>query len=193
MQMTTRKKKIQDYDIMLQKHIEKKEFVKINRTFKDREENISGFILSLSKNFLLLQVGYDFMLDGYAIIPKDQFDSIRCNKADNKSKKIYKEEGLLNTQYGIQEPLSLKDWQGLFVNLKELDYHVVIECEDKDDPEFFIGPIKRVNKDNVSIQYYDAMGKLEKKLTKIKFKDITIVKFGDRYSTTFRKYLKQSK
>src|SRR5690349_5856063 len=101
--MTKRNKKIKEYDIMLQKHIDKKDFVKINRTFKDREENISGFILSLSKNFLLLQVGYDFLLDGYAIIPKDQFDSIRCNKFEKKAKKIYKAEGLLDTQYGAQQ------------------------------------------------------------------------------------------
>jgi hypothetical protein len=191
--MTTRSKKIKDYDMMLQKHIDKKDFVKINRTFMGREENISGFILSLSKSFLLLQVDNEFMLDGYAIIPKDQFDSLLCNKYENKLKKIYKEEGLLNTQYGIQQSPALKNWQGLFVSLKELDYHIIVECEDKEDPDFVIGPIKRVNKDYVSIQYYDPTGKLENKLTKVKFKDITTVKFGDRYSTTFRKYLKQDK
>jgi hypothetical protein len=191
--MTTRNKEIKDYDMMLQKHIDKKDFVKINRTFKDREENISGFILSLSENFLLLQVDNAFILDNYTIIPKDHFYNVRCKKYDIKLKKIYKEEGLLDTQYGIQQSISLKNWQDIFVNLKKLDYHIIVECEDKEDPDFVIGPIKRVNKDSVSIQYYDPIGNLEDKLTNVKFKDITIVKFGDGYTTTFRKYLKQAK
>lgn len=109
--MTDRKDKIKEYNNLLQKHIDKKNFVKINRTFKDREENISGFILSLSKDFLLLQVDNEFMLDGYAIIPKHKFDSIRCNKYDKIFKKIYKDEGLLSTQYGFNKSVSLKSWQ----------------------------------------------------------------------------------
>jgi hypothetical protein len=190
--MTDRKDKIKEYNNLLQKHIDKKNFVKINRTFKDREENISGFILSLSKDFLLLQVDNEFMLDGYAIIPKHKFDSIRCNKYDKIFKKIYKDEGLLSTQYGFNKSVSLKSWQDLFSNLKNLDFHVVIECEDKDKPDFIIGPIKRIYKDKVSIQYYDPTGKLDDKLTTAKYDEITIVKFGDRYTTTFRKYLRMN-
>ena len=190
--MTDRKDKIKEYDNVLQKHIDKKDFIKINRTFKDREENISGFILLFSKDFLLLQVDNEFMLDGYAIIPKHQFDSIRCNKFDKTFRKIYKDEGLLSTLYGIDQTISLKSWPDLFSNLKKLDYHVVVECEDKDEPDFIIGPIKRIYKDKVSIQYYDPTGKLDNKLTTAKYSEITIVKFGDRYTTIFRKYLKAS-
>jgi len=190
--MTDIKDKIKEYDNVLQKHIDKKDFVKINRTFKDREENISGFIYLLSKDFLLLQVDNEFMLDGYAIIPKHKFDSIRCNKYDKTFKKIYKDEGLLSTQYGFDKSISLKSWQDLFSDLKSLDFHVIIECEDKDEPDFIIGPIKRIYKDKVSIQYYDPTGKLDDKPTTVKYNEITIVKFDDRYTTIFRKYLKQS-
>ena len=191
--MRVRKKKIKDHDLMLQKHIDKKDFVKINRTFQNREENISGFILSISKDFLLLQVDNEFLLDGCAIIRKDKFDSLRCNKFEKTLRKIYKEEGLLDKQYGIPQSISLKSWQDIFADLKKLDYHVIIECEDKEEPDFVIGPIKRVDKRKVRVQYYDPTGKLDDKLTAIKFDDITIVKFGDRYSTTFRRYLKQNK
>ncbi|TKK64222.1 hypothetical protein FC093_23045 [Ilyomonas limi] len=191
--MTDRKDKIKDYDIMLQKHIDKKDFIKINRTFKDREENISGFMLAITRQFILLQVDNEFMLDGYAIIPKDRFDSIRCNNYDKTFKRIYKEEGLLDTQYGFNQSLSLKSWHELFSDLKKLDYHVVIECEDKDDPDFVIGPIKRVTKDKVGVQYYDPTGKLDDKPTTLSYDDITIIKFGDRYSTTFKRHLRKSK
>lgn len=191
--MPDNKEKIKSYDDMLQKHINKKDFVKIYRTFKNREEDISGFILALSKQFLVLQVDNEFMLDGYAIIPKDRFSSIRCNSYDKAFKKIYKEEGILDTQYGFNQSLTLKSWKELFLNLKKLEYHVIVECEDKDDPDFVIGPIKRVTKNKVSIQYYDPAGVLQDKLTTLSYHDITILKFGDRYSTTFKKYLKQGK
>jgi hypothetical protein len=78
--MPKTKDKIKSYDITLQNYIDKKEFVKIYRTFKDNSENIRGFILKMTKDFLLVQLDNDFFLDGYAIIRKDQFDSIRCSK-----------------------------------------------------------------------------------------------------------------
>ena len=185
--------KIKAYDTLLQTHIDKKDFVKIYRTFREKEETISGFILAFSKDFLLLQVDNEFALNGYAIIRKGQFDSIRCNKYDKTQKKIYKAEGLMDNSYVIDKNISLKNWQDNFTDLKKNDYHVIIECEDKEEPLFDIGPIKRILKNSVSIQYYDPTGQLENKLTSRKYADITIVKFDDNYSKTFRKYLKPSK
>ena len=75
-QMTERQK-MKDYNLMLQKYIDKKIFVKIFRTVCNKEEDLSGFILGMSKNFLLLQLADDFMLDGYAIIRLNDFDRIR--------------------------------------------------------------------------------------------------------------------
>ncbi|THU38348.1 hypothetical protein FAM09_16870 [Niastella caeni] len=191
--MTTKlKDKIKAYDLMLQKHIDKKDFVKINRTFKEREDPISGFILGLSKTFLLVQCENEFLLNGYSIIRKDQFDSLRCNKYDHTIKKILKQEGVIDKNYGINISIKLTTWQTIFRDLKKNDYHVIIECEDMDEPLFDIGIIKRIGTNSLAIQYYSPTGLLENKLTTIPYKDITIVKFGDRYTTTFRKYLRKS-
>lgn len=70
------------YDDRIRNHIEKKDLVKIERTFTEGESNISGFILQSSKDFLLIQCEEEFYLNGYVIIRKDQFDNIRCNKFD---------------------------------------------------------------------------------------------------------------
>jgi len=187
--MANKLDKIKSYDLILQKHIDHKNFIKIYRTFKEKEENISGFILSRGKDFLLLQIDSDFIIDGYAIIRKDQFDSLQYSRFEIKHKKILKEEGIFDKEYGIDKFVTLNSWQSIFSDLKQMDYHVIVECEDKDEPDFIIGPIKRVTKDKVSIQYYDPAGKLEEKPTLVKYNEITIVKFGDRYSKTFRKYL----
>jgi len=188
--MSDKKDKIKNYDIMLQKHIDGKDFVKISRTFKGCEEKISGFILSMSRDFLLIQVDNEFSFNGYAIIRKDGFDSLRCNKFERTQKKIYKAEGAFDRGYGINKVISLESWQDIFKDLKKFDYHVIVECENKDEPDFIIGPIKRISQDKIGIQYYDPTGQLEQKYTFLKFSEITTVTFDDNYSKTFRKYLR---
>ena len=178
---------------MLQRHIDKKDFVKIYRTFNDRSANILGFILAMSKGFLLLQVDYEFTLNGYAIIRKDQFDRLRCNIFERTQKKIYKQEGVLDRDYGIDKDILLTNWRDIFNDLRKFDYHVIVECEEMEKHRFIIGIIKRVTKNSVGIQYYDAAGQLEDSLTAVKYSDITVVYFDDRYSKTFRKYLKPAK
>src|SRR5579871_3505019 len=190
--MTDIRNEIKTYDEMLQKHIDKKDYVKIFRTFKNREENISGFILAMSKNFLLVQLDNEFLLDGFSIIKKDQFDSLQYSKFEIARRKIFKGEGILDKDYGIKANISLSSWQNIFEDLKKSDCHVIVECEDKEEPDFIIGPIKRVSKDKVNIQYYDPAGQLEKGSTLVKYDEITIVTFDNRYLKTFRKYLKST-
>ncbi|MBX3044408.1 MAG: hypothetical protein KIT33_13135 [Candidatus Kapabacteria bacterium] len=187
-----KKDKIERYDKMLQKHIDNKDCVKIYRTFQDTEKNISGFILSMTKDYLLVQLDYDFTLNGYSIIRKDQFESLRCNKDDKIKKRIFQAEGIIDRLYGLDKSIPLTNWQDIFTGLKKLDYHIIVECENKRKPKFLIGPIQQVTKSKISIWNYDPSGKLDLKYTTIKFDDITIVTFGDNYSTTFRKYLKSA-
>jgi hypothetical protein len=144
----------------------------------------------MSKDFLLIQKEEEFYLNGYAIIRKDHFDSMRCNKFDKTYKRILKGEGIFDKDYGIKNKIELKDWKTIFENLKKLDHHVIVECEDLKESLFVIGPIKKINKDSVGIQYYSPTGLLDKKPTTVKYKDITIVKFDDRYINVFKKYLR---
>jgi hypothetical protein len=181
---------VRQYTDMLKSHVDKKDYVKIKRTVTDGEANISGFILQMSKDFLLIQKEEEFFLNGYGIIRRDHFDAIRCNKFDKAFKRILKTEGVFGSEYGIKNKLRLKDWKTIFEDLSKHDYHVIVECEDLEDPLFVIGPIKKVNNDSVSIQYYDPTGLLDKKPTKVKYKDITLVKFDDRYINVFKKYLR---
>jgi hypothetical protein len=175
---------------MIKRHVDKKDFVKIKRTVTEGSADISGFILQMSKDFLLIQKELEFYLNGYAIVRKDHFDSIRCNKFDKAYKGILKGEGIFDSDYGIKKKIRIKNWRTIFEDLMKLDCHVIIECEDLKDPIFVIGPIKKINKDSVNIQYYDPTGLLDKKPTTIKYKDITIVKFDERYINVFKKYLR---
>jgi hypothetical protein len=187
----TQRQKIKEYNSMLQKYVDKKSFVKIYRTVCDKEENLSGFILAMSKNFLFVQLDHDFSLDGYAIIRLDDFDSVRHSSYEVTQKKIFKAEGILAASYGFDKPLPLTSWADILKTLKNYNLHVIIENINKDYLDFWIGEIKRVTDKSVSIHNYNPDGKLDEKPTNVKFDTISILKFGDRYSTTFRKYLKE--
>jgi hypothetical protein len=186
----TERQKIKDYNLMLQKYIDKKAFVKLYRTVCGKEENLSGFILGMSKGFLFLQLDYDFLLDGYAIIRLDDFDSLRHSSYERTQRKIFNAEGILATSYGFDKPLPLTSWTDILKTLKSYDLHIIIENINKDYLDFWIGEIKTVTDKSVSIHNYNPDGELDEKPKNIKLDTISIVKFGDRYSTVFRKYLK---
>jgi len=116
---------------------------------------------------------------------------VRHDKAERLLQKILKGEGILATDYGIQHSPDLTNWQTLFKDLKRHYQHVIIECEDLEEPLFLIGPIQRINKNTVSIWYYHADGKFDPKPTTVPYTDITLIAFADRYITTFRKYIKE--
>jgi hypothetical protein len=186
----TSRKKIKQYDKILQQYIENKSFIKISRTVFDKEENLSGFLLGMSKDFLFLQLNYDFILDGYAIIRKDDFDSIRHSSYERTQRKILDREGVLATTYGFDKNLPLTSWTVILKKLKNYDLHVIIENINKDYLDFWIGEIIKVTDKKIIIHNYNANGQLDDKPKDIKLNTISIIKFGDRYSTIFRKYLK---
>lgn len=184
---------IKEYNLLLQKYIDSKAYVQIFRTVNGQEENLSGFILGMSKRLLLIQLNSEFMLDGYAVIRLDDFDSIRHSSYERTQRKILKAEGLLSNGYGFDRPLPLTSWTALLKALKSYDLHIIVENLNKDMLDFWIGPIKRVSEKTVSIHNYDPDGRLDDKPTAISLETISIVKFGGRYSTIFRKYLKKAK
>jgi hypothetical protein len=189
----TEQHKIKEYNLMLQKYIENKNYVKIFRTVCGEEDNLSGFILGMSKNFLLLQLAQEFMLDGYAVIRLDDFDSIRHSSYERTQRKIFNAEGLLSTEYGFGKKLPLTSWADILKTLKGYDLHIIIENINKNVLDFWIGQITKVGDKSVSIHNYNPDGQLDDKPTVIKLDTISVIKFGDRYSTIFRKHLRNKK
>gem|GEM_PF-540799 len=184
---------IKEYNLLLKKYIDSKAFVQIFRTVCGQEENLSGFILGMSKRFLFLQLDNEFMFDGYAVIRLDDFDSIRHSSYEKTHRKIFKAEGLLTNGYGFDRHLPLASWKALLSALKAYELHVIIENINNNVLDFWIGPIKRVSEKSVSVHNYDPDGQLDDKPTNILLEDISIVKFGGRYPTIFGKYLKSPK
>lgn len=182
-----------DFELRLKNHITAKDIVKIERELEGEDLSCSGFIIDYSSDFLLIQNEIDFQLDGFSIVPTYTVAKIRCNKTDKFHKSILKKERIFEKDYGLTFTVELIDWKTIFKSLKTNNKIVSIEDEANDETYYIIGHIVRVNQKTVSIQYFDSMGQLDGESTKVRYEDITMLNFDNRYINTYSKYLKEPK
>tara|TARA_B100000508_G_scaffold139601_1_gene138319 strand:- start:766 stop:1341 length:576 start_codon:yes stop_codon:yes gene_type:complete len=183
-----------DIKLNAEKHISERHTVKIERELDDGEDlSCFGYILDVSDGLILIQIEDDFLLDGYSIIPFHTVNNIRYNKLDQFHNYILKNEKIEESQYGLSKQIDLLDWQSVFESLKKHYKVISIEDEADEDSNFIIGRIIRVNKKSVSIQYLNALGRFDDNATNVKYEDITIVSFDNRYINIYSKYLTEPK
>ncbi len=176
-----------EFKKLIEKHIDKVNFVK---TILNDDSAIFGFIVKYSDEFLMIEETYDFSLTGIKIVPYENVKSIRHNKFDKVRKEIFTEEGLIKLNHNIIDKTSLTDFGSLLKSIKKQKFHCIIESRKKKTGYFSIGKILEITEKSVTIQNYDATGKIYKKPDEVLFNNIELINFNDNYSKTFRKYLK---
>lgn len=151
----------------------------------DIDDNSSfGFVIEQNKDLILILVEDDFWINGYQILRFSDIDSIKSTATNRHCTKILKREGLL--EGSVRPEIDLSSWRSIFRDLKKRDKYVIVE--DEIEEQFLIGPIARVNKQSVSIKYFDGTGHWGDVLN-IKYTDITSVCFDSRYIQYHRKYV----
>jgi hypothetical protein len=150
---------------------------------------LHGYPLVLGQKLLLVQYLDDFQFDGYMIVRIKDITSVISGDSERFSEFILKEEGIFNE---IKNPqiTNCDTWEIVINELKAIGKNIIIECEDIDEGKFYIGKIIEVTKNAVSFLYFDGVGKWDDASTIIYFKDITSIKFEDRYTTIISKYVK---
>lgn len=180
-------------DQQIKYHLDHKKYCKITRKVGDDSfEHNRGYILDCSGDFLLMQETEDFSLMGYLIFPVSTVTQVRYNNNDKYYDKIMrweKQHELVLKKHDID----LTNWPTIFRTIKKAGFQVIIENENPDDETFDIGPIIKVSKTAVYTRYFSASGYLNSEPTTIRFDQITIVKFDDRYINVFSKYLRERK
>lgn len=172
-------------------HFEDKKYCKVKRKVgDDTYETNDGFIVAYSDTFVVLKEVDDFVVRGNLVFQIASIAEIRRNKSDIFFEKIYKREGITET---IKKDckIDLTSWQTIFKSIKELGFNVIVKNENPDEDTFDIGPITKVTKSSLYIQYFDATGLLDSESTKINWEQITVVNFDDIYINVLSKYLKE--
>ena len=147
------------------------------------------YILNYSEKLLLGIKEDDFILDGFQIRKISDLKRIEVN--DDICAKINEENKLLEN---IKEPeINLSSWKAVFESLKALNILIIVENEniDKGNRFFYVGYVRKIKKSSIIFSAIDADGVWCDDI-EIKYSKITSVTFGDRYSTTWQKYLMQN-
>ncbi len=174
-------------------HLDTKKFCKVKRQVaEDSFEFSNGYIVDNSEDFVLMQEVEDFRVLGYLAFPISTIAQIRHNDNDKYYDKIMRWEKKVE-EVSKKYKIDLTDWTSIFKTIKKAGFNVIIENENPDDESFDIGPIIKIIKTAVYIQYFNAKGYLDSEPTKITFDKITITKFDDHYINVFSKYLRQRK
>ena len=156
-------------------------------TFERRritDHRLCGLVVSESTSLILIQKFDDFLFDGYTVIRRSDVSKSWSADFNSFNERIMRKEGLWKNPPKAIRSLPLDGWHSLLASIG--NRAVIIENERKDD--FYIGSIVACEEHSVLIHYFDPCGRW-KTIERVPYREITCVTFGDRYSTTYSRYL----
>lgn len=142
--------------------------------------------LKVSDKLLLAAHDDDFLIDGYKIARLKHIEKV----ADKGSKynEILAFEGISK---GIKVPeINIENMRSICKHFLDKQQYISLEHESKNyEWNFAIGKIAKLTDKHIYFAHFDSMGNWEKKLLKIRYSDIFIIHFCDRYTETFSKHV----
>ncbi len=144
-----------------------------------------GVIVAQSPGLLLLHQEYDFQFDGYVAMRTKDITLCTSSESGDYCERLMRREGLWERVPQWVKKLSIGGWPELVADL----VGKVVILEDEVRESFSIGPLLEAHAKHAVIHYFDGCGRLED-IEKVPYSRITLVRFGDRYSTIHAKYLR---
>ena len=150
------------------------------------ESLLYNYVLDFNEKLCLCACEDDFIIDGYEIYRLRDMESVKL--VNNATVEINRQNGILD---GLELPkIDISSWRTVFESLEKTGFYITVRNEYRGF--FRIGKIKRVKKSGVIFKSFDGDGVWQPKM-KISFSDITLVQFGNRYSTFWGEYLARRK
>ena len=163
-----------------------KAIVSISRESID-PNRIQGVILGYSKELLLLNYIYDFKLDGLLILRRKDISKIVSSKTDKFQKKLLIKEGVFDG-IDFKNNYKLGSWHELFKDASKRHEYFIIELEDQDNPEFYIGKIERINSKSIRFNYFTGIARWEDESCSIKLDRVTSCQINNNYLNVYERY-----
>jgi hypothetical protein len=152
---------------------------------------VRGFPLAMGRALVIVQVMYDFYLDGYDVLPIKAITQTTSEGGRSFQEYVYHKTGKMSEVRLPENPPGLDEWRDCFLPLAATGQVVIVECERRKKRNgFIIGPVIGLSESAVGILYFSPKGVWDRKPTVVPFVEITRVRIGDGYSMTFAKHLK---
>jgi len=147
-------------------------------------------VLDRSDELVLAARDLDFQIDGYMIFEIKKINKLMdLEYKTDKYNQIMQAEGVLE---GLEIPsVNLKSLAHVFNDFQKANRLISMTVANNDHG-YYIGTIEKVKEKSILFSHFDAEGEWYGP-DKLKWKDIELIQFGDRYARTFSKYVPDKK
>lgn len=171
-------------------HIKARRFVRVTRN-RPACPRLNGYVLKASRHLCLMHCFHDFYPEGYSIVRTSDIEGVRAGEHETLWDRILHAEGLAD---GLHRKLPAIDLRSMSAAIASIQRHfgrLIVECEDEadDNIDFYIGYMTAATTSNVSMRTFDANGRWERKVHRIRPAEITLLQFETPYLETFWKHL----
>lgn len=173
----------------LQQHVGSRRQVRIERN-RPSEPLLSGYVLTMQGDLILMHPFDDFEPDGYTIIRRQDIVGLRSNEYERLWDNMLEGEGLLN---GLDRPpvIDLSSIQAAITSAASRYRFLAIECEDEHErlQDFYFAELLEVTSDAVHLRCVDGLARWEDEVAVVPTDEITKVQFDTPYLNRFAKYI----
>jgi hypothetical protein len=170
-------------------HQKARALVSVHRSRID-ENAIHGFVLASSEELVVLQYVYDFNLDGLMVLRVSDITEVRCSATDKFQKGLLEKEGLIH-RVPFGSGFDLRNWRSAIAQLSSRYALMILECEAKDEKDFFIGRVVSTTDTAVRFQHFSGPAKWTRKPAVLKLEDITSCQVDTNYINVYRRHFER--
>jgi len=172
------------------------EFVRGKKLISVRRENIDdhsiqGCVLAFSKDLILLQYVFDFILDGLMVLRTSDITEIKCSATDEFQRGLLITEELFQlVPFGAR--FELRDWKSILTQFSRWYPIMILEDERPEENLFLIGKVQEIKEDSVWLQYFSGAANWDDKPTKLPLADITCCRVGTNYVNMYQRHFERT-
>ena len=145
-----------------------------------------GFVLAASDELMLMQEIYDFTPDGYAIVRLRDVTAIRDGESERFDERVLEGEGVRVAP--PQSAIDVASWRTVFASLAGGEWPLVL-VESESDGDVWVGRVLGAGDTAAWFHYVSPVGVWDAEPEEIDYDDVTLVRFGDRYTTVLARYV----
>ena len=145
-----------------------------------------GFVVGLSKQFVLLQAIHEWQDVGALIVPVENVEECDVSEFHDDQLKILDFNSVKRTKR--YSWVKLGSYEELFKSLKFKNKFVVVSLEEDAD----VGQVEAIHKDSVDLKGVDPGGNWIAETLDCPFDEISVIQFDDSYSRTLQRYVERA-
>ena len=167
-------------------------------TQRKSDYSIHGDPIALSEGLLLIHVIDEVHYDGYCVVPLSTVERVRSGRFERAFERVF---DALCPQRRATAPagIEISSPVSLFAGLRASQRYVIIETAALDararrgEKTFYIGPIVGLADDAVAVHSFNAVGRWDRRPTRVRYDRISRMRFDCEYINAWSKFLTRTR